>query len=313
MTVGAENRLQRLEIGSTVRHLHHHLAVEHGALHGKSSQLVGQHPVVPGPILVVAGVHLHFAVVEAAEDPVAVKLHLVQPGVALRRLRDQRGQLGADEAEHRRGGAGALQGRRVERELLSGMGVALLVDETVAMPHARLPGGGDLLEGAPAGHRAVLIREEGPAVAVHSLVVPVLDQQPVLLVPFSGPGLHAHQHPTSLELLSLEGELQIAPAQSLVGIAHRLPDPAIPELHGPSPVLALGDGPFEAAVLERMVFHPRGQMPVLGIEGRPFGHGPGQEDAVEFESEVVVQPARGVLLDDERKAAAERVRRCLPL
>jgi hypothetical protein len=37
------------------------------------------------------------------------------------------------------------------------------------------------------------------------------------------------------------------------------------------------------------------------IERRPFGHRPGFEDAVKFEPEIVVQPRRRMLLDDETK------------
>jgi len=38
---------------------------------------------------------------------------------------------------------------------------------------------------------------------------------------------------------------------------------------------------------------------VGGIERRPLGHGPGLENAVMLEAEVVVQPPGSVLLDDE--------------
>ena len=40
----------------------------------------------------------------------------------------------------------------------------------------------------------------------------------------------------------------------------------------------------------------------MWIGRRPFRHRPGFEDAVEFEPEIIVQPRRVVLLDDEPPA-----------
>ena len=46
-----------------------------------------------------------------------------------------------------------------------------------------------------------------------------------------------------------------------------------------------------------MVFGSHGQPLIGGIEARAFGHSPAQEHAVEFESEIVMQPRGVVLLD----------------
>jgi hypothetical protein len=52
-----------------------------------------------------------------------------------------------------------------------------------------------------------------------------------------------------------------------------------------------------------VVLHHDGQPLVRRVQGRPLGHGPGLEDAVHLQAEVVVEAARGVLLDDEGEGA----------
>src|SRR5207247_7009893 len=60
---------------------------------------------------------------------------------------------------------------------------------------------------------------------------------------------------------------------------------------------------LEGAVLERMILDVHGEALVGGIEAGTLGHRPALEDAFELEPEVVVQPARRVLLDDEKTIA----------
>jgi hypothetical protein len=55
------------------------------------------------------------------------------------------------------------------------------------------------------------------------------------------------------------------------------------------------------------------QAALFGIEGRPFGDRPRCENAARFEPEIVVQPARAVLLDDEAQFARLLARRTLGL
>src|SRR5262249_25142620 len=66
-------------------------------------------------------------------------------------------------------------------------------------------------------------------------------------------------------------------------------------------VLALRDRPLERSVLERVVLDVDGEPLLRRIEARPLRHRPALEDAVELESEVVVEPARGVLLHAEEE------------
>jgi hypothetical protein len=63
--------------------------------------------------------------------------------------------------------------------------------------------------------------------------------------------------------------------------------------------LPLGNGAFEIAVIERMILHFDREPLVMGIERRALRHRPGLEDTVELEPQIVMQPARIMLLDHE--------------
>ena len=82
-------------------------------------------------------------------------------------------------------------------------------------------------------------------------------------------------------------------------ILDRLPGAAVPQHDGAAAILALRDVPFEAAVFERVVLDVDGETLFRRIEARPPRHRPALQNAVELEPEIVVQPRRGVLLNDE--------------
>src|SRR3954451_1917903 len=87
----------------------------------------------------------------------------------------------------------------------------------------------------------------------------------------------------------------------------------VPDDHLATSVLASGDHPLERAVFVRVVFRLDSQAALLGNPGRPFGDGPADKYAIDFEAEVIVESARGVLLDGEgqRAVAVSRRRRRL--
>jgi hypothetical protein len=58
----------------------------------------------------------------------------------------------------------------------------------------------------------------------------------------------------------------------------------------------------EVAIVERMILDLHREPPVVGIERWSLGDRPGLEHAVELKPEVVMQPPRVVLLDDEAPA-----------
>ena len=74
---------------------------------------------------------------------------------------------------------------------------------------------------------------------------------------------------------------------------------AIPDLDRAGAVLTGRDLALEVGVVERVILDVHRQVPLAGRERHPLRDGPAREHPVALEPEVVVQPARGVALDDE--------------
>jgi hypothetical protein len=111
-------------------------------------------------------------------------------------------------------------------------------------------------------------------------LVATLDQKPVgSLFVFSL--THAGQNPAAAEFLTLESEIQLAFCKAALGIL-AVPVPTVPNHDGASAILALRDGAFKVAVIQRMVLDLDCEPLVMWIEGRTLGDGPGFEDAVQF-------------------------------
>jgi hypothetical protein len=79
----------------------------------------------------------------------------------------------------------------------------------------------------------------------------MLDQKPVRSL-FVFPLAHPGQDPATMELLTLPGEIQLA---LLIGALRTLAGPiaAIPNHDVASAILAFRNGPFEIALIQRMV------------------------------------------------------------
>src|SRR5258708_3430284 len=77
------------------------------------------------------------------------------------------------------------------------------------------------------------------------------------------------------------------------------PVAAIPKLHGAATILALRNGAFEIAIIERVIFHLHREALVARIERRPLRDRPGFEDAVELQPEIIMQACRIMLLNHE--------------
>ena len=102
--------------------------------------------------------------------------------------------------------------------------------------------------------------------------------------------------------------------QAAMRILLRRPGAAVPDHHGAAAVFALRDGAFEGVVFDRMVFGLDREPLLARHQARAAGDRPALHHAVELEPQVVVQPRRRVLLDDEAVAlgarlAAARLRR----
>ncbi len=104
----------------------------------------------------------------------------------------------------------------------------------------------------------------------------------------------------------MQGHLDMALVQGLLErqVFGVLEAATVPDHDGAAAVFVLRDGALELGVIEGMVLGAHGQALGRGVEGRPLGHGPGQQHAVALQAQVVVQPAGVVLLDDVQVALA---------
>ena len=101
----------------------------------------------------------------------------------------------------------------------------------------------------------------------------------------------------------MEDELELALGEPRFRVADRLPGALVPEHHRAAAILALGNGAFEIAIVERVVLDMHRQALVLRVVARPARHCPADEDAVQLEAEIVMEPRRRVLLDEIAIAA----------
>ena len=116
--------------------------------------------------------------------------------------------------------------------------------------------------------------------------------------------MHANQRPVALQLFAVQFELELAGAIAFARVAERLPGAAVPHDDGARAVLLGRDHAFEFAVLQRVVLDMDGHSLVVWIEARSLRHSPAFQRTVELEPEVIVQPARGMLLDHIAERAA---------
>src|SRR5699024_5925103 len=112
-------------------------------------------------------------------------------------------------------------------------------------------------------------------------------------------GEPAHS-PEPAVLASVEDGDDLAPVVPFLD----LDGSGVPDRDLAGTVLAVGDPPFEIGVLERMVLGLDRKTIVLRIGRRALRQSPGGEHSFVFESEIPVQSARVVLLDDEAEIAS---------
>src|SRR6185437_637225 len=224
---------------------------------------------LPGLVPTIARHEPHRARRHVSEDPDAVVLGLERPVIA---ARDARGYPG----EH---GRNAL--------------VRLVVP-------------GNLLHAPPRGDRR---REFADDIrTAFGVLIVMLDQQPLRTIRRAAPC--PHEHPRAVQALAVKNELQIAISITALErfrliITRRVTRERapIPEHDGTTTVLPLGNRPFEAVVLDRMILHLHRQ-PLHGWIGtRSLRNGPALHDIAELQPEVEVEMTRGVLLHDKGERA----------
>jgi hypothetical protein len=178
-------------------------------------------------------------------------------------------------------------------------------DLTAAWGEADGSIGGNVVERAAAFDTEGREGNNGVAGSGRGRRVALLDEEPVLLpVVRLFPPADSDQHPAAPQFFAVEREFEPAVAQRRrrVGVGWN-PGAAIPEHDRSAAVFVLWNDPLETAIFERMIFDFDREPLFTGIEARSFRHCPALEHAIEFETKIIVEPARRMLLDDEGQRA----------
>ena len=267
---------------------------------GQGAQFAVHHPVGPlgrigrqfrkavGPVMAPTGVEPRAPAADGDLDAIAVELDLMHPAGPAGRMVRHLAQLDRLEG----GGLGQV---RLARLGLGRLG-PLSRDGAGGGPLGLAFG--DLRQAAAAGDGGVDLHI-GVALAGHGRLVLLLDQQPVVAFGrLAAIGLQPHQGPAAAQPLAVQDHLQRAALQRrlYVGLL-RLPFAAVPQLDGPGAVVAGRNGPLERPIGQGVVLHLHRQSFDRRIARRRLGDGPGLQDPVMFDAEVVMQPGRRMALD----------------
>jgi hypothetical protein len=122
---------------------------------------------------------------------------------------------------------------------------------------------------------------------------------------------HAREYPASSELVSLKCKVEFSLAVAILRV-FAFPIATVPQHHCAAAILAFRDCAFEITVIKRVILDFDGKTLVSGIERRSFRHRPGFEDAVDFQTEIVMQARGYVLLNDKTQAFFEALTRLVP-
>ena len=122
--------------------------------------------------------------------------------------------------------------------------------------------------------------------------------------PFPVLAAHAREHPSPTELEAEKLELELAPCDRLTRrpVAEHAEPAAIPDDGRSRAVAALGDHALEVGVFDGMVLDVDRQPPLAVPDRWALGHRPAHEHTVDLEPQIVVEPPRRVLVDDEQVA-----------
>ena len=280
-TVDVHAALQDAEVRASFGIERHDLAVEDGILGANQERQLTQFGVMRGDVAAITRDQPQLLPVDLRLDAHAVPLEFIYPArIAERRLarRRQHGlevrrHLGPNGAfEYRWAGSGSLSWRQ---------------------------SGSDILNRSSRQRR---LRVGLNVVAFDDGRIAMLNQQPLLrLLVARG----SDQDEAAAQLHAEQYELDL-PSFELLGCAEfalGLESARIPHNHRAGAVVAGRYDLFEGQVLLGMVFRPRRQTLVGRVERWPLRHGPAFQDAVNLKAQIVVQPARGVLLHDESALA----------
>src|SRR5262245_50201234 len=178
-------------------------------------------------------------------------------------------------------------------------GLDVVFDAFVRMPNPLATFAfSDLGNRAAADHRQRFVLENVRIIRAARFLVLRFDQKPRLLF-LPGPAVHAHDMPSPMQLLAVQGESEMTFFVTRVRVALRVPAAAVPDHDGAAAILSPWDGSLECVVFDRMIFDVDRKPLLVRNEARAAGDRPALHHAIELEPQIIVQAPRGVLLDDE--------------
>src|SRR5215469_5380943 len=302
LPAAAEIGLQIVEARDAVRVFDHDLAVEQRR--GKADLLDrrGDARKALGPIERLAGQELHLATVDARLHAIAIVLDLMDPFGPARRLLAGRSEAWLLELRQQLL-ARALDLADVGKRALARLGD--LAARRMIGPHIAC--GRQLIIGATAEiGGGFLIRDLTIARMTRELVLR-LHQEPRLGL-LALARLDAHQMPQPLEPRAVEHEREMPLLEPELRVPFGHPFATVPHDHGAATILALGDVALEFKIVDRMVLGAHRKPLLAERQARAAGDRPALEHAIELEPQIVVQPPRGMLLDNEFMSAARAER-----
>lgn len=148
----------------------------------------------------------------------------------------------------------------------------------------------------PAGRDTLRpLHENVPTSRAVGEFVSSLDEKPLGFPVSPAASLHPQERPSAFELSSLETEFELTLPEPFHGVAVLPPVAGIPEENGARAVASLGNDSLEVRVIEGVILDLDGEPLLAWIEAGTLRNGPAQKDAVQLETEVVVE-TRGVML-----------------
>src|SRR5208283_3383055 len=111
-----------------------------------------------------------------------------------------------------------------------------------------------------------------------------------------------------LEPRAVKRKRQMPLCKALLGIPLRLPSATVPDDHRAGTIFAFRNIALKIKIFDRVVLGADRKPLLADGKARAFGDRPALQDSVHLEPQVVMQPARRVLLHDKFSAIATATR-----
>lgn len=97
----------------------------------------------------------------------------------------------------------------------------------------------------------------------------------------------------------MQFEIEMTFRQPFFRVFERSPGSAVPDGHRAAAIFSFRNRTFEITVVQRMIFDINGEALLTGNKAWAFCERPAFQNAIQFETEIVMQPSRIVLLNNE--------------